>query len=713
MNNINPNEKDLLELEKLYNLKDFINIEKKIKEIIKNFPNYFPLINLLAISLAEQNKLNDAVKFFEKAIALNPNYAEAYNNLGTVMQKLNNLNQSIFHYKKAIEKKPNLFNAYLNLGHAYKMDGKIQEAISIYKQVIELNPNYAEAYNNLGNIFSFQNNEKEAISNFDKSIRINKNFSQPYNNKGILLQKMGKLDEALACYKAAIKIDPNSADAQNNLGNLFYNICNNEEAIKQYEKASKIKPNEIRFVLNNLLLIPPIMPSADNIKFYRKRYLHGLNSLSKYTATINETDKSGVLRSFNLAYHGKDNLKIVKKTSKIFRKIFPNINYTSDKLNKKIDNRKIKIGIISQFLTGHTIGKLYRGLIKNLDRKKFEVIIFHTAQTESNAMKNEIDLNADKVINLSLYIDKQRSQIEDENLDIIFYPDIGMSTTTYVLAYSRLAPIQIVGWGHPDTTGISTIDYFLSSILLEKPNAKKKYSEKLILLKHLPHFYEPIEKFDSFKSREELGLPKTGRLYCCVQTLYKIHPDFDYILNKIVQKDPKGTIIFIGGKGKFKYWQNVLRKRWKKRFKSLNEKVIFIDPLSVKDFVALCKNSDVLLDSVHFGGGNTFLEAMIVGTPTITMTGDFLRANTTAGGYKQMKISNPPIVCNKEQYIKLAVELAKNSKKNKNLRKISIVAAKKFLFKNIFALKEFEKFLEKAHKANYLGKKLKSGYIVN
>ena len=57
----------------------------------------------------------------------------------------------------------------------------------------------------------------------------------------------------------------------------------------------------------------------------------------------------------------------MKNTSNLFRKILPNINYISKniKIDKKID--KIKIGFISEFLTNHTIGRIFNGFIKNLN----------------------------------------------------------------------------------------------------------------------------------------------------------------------------------------------------------------------------------------------------------------------------------------------------------------------------------------------------------
>ena len=180
----------------------------------------------------------------------------------------------------------------------------------------------------------------------------------------------------------------------------------------------------------------------------------------------------------------------------MFRQIIPNINYVSKNINKQKKQKKIKVGFISEFLTNHTVGKLFVGLIKNIDRKKFDIIIFHTHRTKKSLIKNEIDNHSNKVINLNDRIKDQHEQVEKENLDIIFYPEIGMSSTTYFLAFARLAPVQIVSWGHPETTGISTIDYFLSSTLLDPNSVRQKYSEKLICLNQFPLYYEPPQNQD-------------------------------------------------------------------------------------------------------------------------------------------------------------------------------------------------------------------------
>jgi len=317
-----------------------------------------------------------------------------------------------------------------------------------------------------------------------------------------------------------------------------------------------------------------------------------------------------------------------------------------------------------------------------------------------------------KEINLSNRIKEQHKQVEKENLDIIFYPEIGMSPITYFLAFARLAPVQIVSWGHPETTGINTIDYFLSSTLLEPNNAKRKYSERLICLSQFPLYYEPPQNLGPLKNRKDLKLPENIRLYGCPQSLFKFHPDFDLILAEILFQDPESCIVLIGGEGKEKYWSEILKKRWSKSFSILNKKVLFTNTLSLLEFISLCKCVNVLLDPLHFGGGNSFLESMLVGTPSITMPGTHLKTNITAAAYKQMKILSPPIVQSSKEYINLAVQLAQDSKKNLSLREELKTAANKYLYKNLKALKEFEQFLEEAHTAAQAGNKLEDGHKI-
>ena len=122
------------------------------------------------------------------------------------------------------------------------------------------------------------------------------------------------------------------------------------------------------------------------------------------------------------------------------------------------------------------------GVIRNISREIFDVVVFYYFKP-SDDLGSFIWNGKNKNIILSdLNFFERRKQIEEEKLDMLIFCDIGMAPDTFLLAFSRLAPVQCTTWGHSDTSGIDTIDYYLSSTYYENENSHVNYSEKLVLL---------------------------------------------------------------------------------------------------------------------------------------------------------------------------------------------------------------------------------------
>ena len=285
--------------------------------------------------------------------------------------------------------------------------------------------------------------------------------------------------------------------------------------------------------------------------------------------------------------------------------------------------------------------------------------------------------------------------IKQQNLDIAFFPDVGMSTEFYFLSYIRFARVQMTSWGHPVTTGNNSIDYFLSSKLFETKDDKNKFSEKLILSNYLPMFYYKSIIDKSLRNDEITN----KNIYFCSQNLIKIRPHFDLIIKKILEKDKKANILFI--KSKNKIFTNKLYERFKKNIPFNTERISFLDQLTEEDYINYCGRASVLLDPLYFGSGNSFYESMFYGTPTVTMPTNSLKSSVVSGAYKQMKIENPPVVKNIDEYTDKAVELANMDKKtmlnNKNYYSES---ANNYLYENKEFIYEFEIILTDLHSKN-------------
>ena len=535
--------------------------------------------------------------------------------------------------------------------------------------------------------------------------------------KGIKFYKEKKIDLAIKNFEEALKFSPNRPSILKNLAIIYFSKKNFEKANDilinlEEQKINDHELDELKFkVLKNLnkqnelklflekkinftksdnfyfiyqkMIYPDFFETQDQIDKSRELINKNLDEILDLPKVELNLDKKILAPPiFNLSYDQFNNLEINKKIVKVFRKIYPQLN---NSLVSGKKNNKIKIGFFSEFFSNHTIGKLFKGLIFKLDKSIFEITVFHSKNTMNTKifkefLNSEITLGIKNIILEKNFSDKMIT-IKNENLDIVFFPEIGMSTEFYYLSFLRIAKTQITSWGHPITSGNDSIDYFLSSEFLKGDQDKELFSEKMIYLKHLPmYFYKPKIKTDLNKN--ELANQK---IYFCSQTMIKFHPHFDEILKKILLEDKNAKIFLIDDK----IQGTRLKQRLKKNIKNNYEKIQFLDKLSVDDYINKCGEASVLLDTLYFGAGNSFHESMYYGTPSISLPTQNLKSKIVSGAYKQMKVENPPICNNIEEYVKKAVELANlEPKKMLYMKNYYKKKANDFLYENEHFIEE-------------------------
>ena len=614
--------------------------------------NYF---NRLGNGFKDQGRLDYAIACFFRAVEHNPDDAVAYNNLGNAYKFKSDVNRAVFYYQKALQTNPQYTDAHYNLAILYAEHGRYRDAVSAYGKAVLLNPGFVEAHFNLGNV----------------------------------LLKLGEFEEAIQCYRKVLRIDPDYAEAYDGLGTVYQEQGRLKKALACYRNHMHIKP-VAGIEVKASLMLPVIGESTRAIIDARKALASNIEKLSHKALDLKDASKQIGKTNFFLSYHGLNNRHLQQKIARFYLDASPELGWQTSLTQPHSGyDGKIKIGIISRYLRSHTIGYLNYGVIQHLDRKKFHVTVFGF-----NGMRDklsaEIANTADQAFNLPAHLAPARQIIARQELDILLYLDIGMDPLTYFLAFSRLAPVQCTTWGHPDTTGIPNIDYYISSAGAEPPGAQAHYTEKLILFDQFPMYCQRPQIPASQIARRDLGLPEDSRLYTCIQSLFKVHPDFDDIIAGILRKDPEGIILFF--EGKHAHWEQLLRRRFARSMPDVCDRVRFLKRLPQDDFLSFLQIPDVFLDTPHFSGGYTSLLGLAMGTPIVTWPGRFMRGRLTYAWYKRMDIMDC-VVENAPDYIDLACKLANDTIEREALRnKIKVRA--ECLFDKNEPVRELERFLQ-------------------
>jgi predicted O-linked N-acetylglucosamine transferase (SPINDLY family) len=431
---------------------------------------------------------------------------------------------------------------------------------------------------------------------------------------------------------------------------------------------------------------------------------------------------------YAISYHNKNNTSILRKYSQLIRKICPWVNYYSGRLAERLLKKnthsstqpstqlttqqttqptKKRICFISDsFTTDTSVLRDRASVIGKLDRTKYEVYFasFYPFEAIKGIVaKVFMQRIKSNYIHLGSDLETARKELEKLDLDYIVYPDLGMKLLPTLLAYSRIAPVQLTTWGHSETSGIDTIDYYISSQWFEKDlrQAQQHYSEKLILMSSLGTFYisphtlfvtnNPDYQADKkrFKTKEEWGFAPDVHLYACLQTFYKMSPEFEECLARIIELDPQCVILL---SNTFPYCKNHLERLRKTMGDEKIKRLRWFGSLEKDEFLNLVSISDVCLDPFPFGGCNTSFDAFDYNIPVITMPSEFLHGRFTYGLYRKMGLDEC-IVSTTEEYAQLAARIGINEKLRHKINR-NIEMKKNMVFQEQASIDEWNGLFE-------------------
>ncbi|KAJ8608277.1 hypothetical protein CTAYLR_007280 [Chrysophaeum taylorii] len=363
--------------------------------------------------------------------------------------------------------------------------------------------------------------------------------------------------------------------------------------------------------------------------------------------------------------------------------------------------RRRRLAFVSSWFCNSAIGRLAGGIIEQLDRARFEVVVAHVrvrGKVRRDFYTDDIEGWADAVVSLPSDLGEARHALEAEAFEGIVYADIGMEPFSYALAFARLAPLQMAFWGHPTTSGIpDALDYYLLMDAAEPDlEAGVRYSEQLVRLDTMGAFYRKNESGqlrgwtrDRFQAASPAlrDLVSNSTIYACPQHCLKYHPEFDEAIVGILSADPRAVVVVRNCSALVGRLEHLARD---------NNRLVRVPTLPLGEYVQLFGGAHVALEPFPFGGSITTLDAFEAGTPVVAREpGPSKRPGLTRALYEILGMRDCCLAPDTRGYVELAVNIANDPSRRAAIR-ARLDARRGLLFENLAALAELEAFFDRA-----------------
>jgi protein O-GlcNAc transferase len=672
--------------------------------ILASSPDNPDALHLLGLVLRRQGDASQAVALISRAVELRPGSHAYRNNLGLALLDSGLHDQAAASFRAALDIQPQFAEALVNLGNCLRAAGRYEEAAEAYRRALALRLDLAEAHNNLGNVLRDQGNETGAATCYAAALQRRPDYAEANNNLGALLNSQDRHDEAMPYLRKALAADPRNADALCNLAAALRDQGQPDDALASYRAALALRPDDAATRWSQAMAqIPLVYRDAAQVDAARAAFDTALADLDAWVDDDRiETAAAavGTDQPYYLAYQPHDNRALLARYGSLCHRIMRRWQagrpIAAEPIAHKQDGARLRVGIVSAQIREHSVWRtLTRGWVQHLDRSRFEICVVHLG-TQSDEETAFAALRADAFLAGSRTLAQWAGAIAQLQADALIYPEIGMDPLTVKLANLRLAPLQLAAWGHPETTGLPTIDAYLSAADFEPPDAQRLYTERLVALPHLGCSYAPPAVDAQAPDLAALGLDDGRALLLCPGTPYKYLPQQDRVWVAIARALPACRLVFF--RHRKRALSDLLQERLRIAFAAAGldsrDHVAFIPWQRRATYYGLMQRARLCLDSIGFSGFNTAMQAIECGLPLVTVEGRHMRGRFASAILRRLGLDEL-VASDDDAYIARAIALANDAPRCTALSE-RIVATRDTLFDDLVPVRALETFLDEA-----------------
>ena len=634
----------------------------------------------------QANRVADAVRAYDRAIELQPDYLDPHFNRGNALLRLQRNLEALASFERAIALSPRLVLAHYNRGAVLETLGRVQDAMDSYRAVLEVEPGDVQARFNLGcNHLSLKQYD-EALTCMDAVIGHAPQVARAHGNRGVALLRTGRLREAVSACDQALALQPQCADTLNNRGNAHLQLKNYEQAFADLSEAIRLKPDqaEARHLMGTLLKVrkqyeaalqqmqlayewAPHLPLLAGGVVQAKAAICDWLGIDACIAQMEQAIAEQRCAAVPFAVLGAvDSPRLQLQAARALVEAEHGERPTLGPMPARAPGGKIRVGYYSADFHTHATAYLMAELFERHDRERFEWFAFSFGPDgQDDAMRQRLEAAFDHFLDV-----REHSSIDIARLSREMGIDIAVDLKGFtrdgrfdIFSY-RCAPVQVSYQGYPGTTGAPYMDYVIADKIVLPPQGQAYFTEKAV---YLPHSYQVNDGqrriSERIFTREEVGLPASGFVFCCFNNNYKIlPPTFDGWM-RILHAAP-GSVLWL-------FEDNPAAARNLRREAQARgiapERLVFAQRLPLDEHLARHRLADLFLDTLPCNAHTTTSDALWAGLPVLTCMGQSFASRVAASLLHAVGL--PELVTESQaSYEARAIELARDAAQLQGLR---------------------------------------------
>ncbi|HET7843814.1 MAG TPA: tetratricopeptide repeat protein [Xanthomonadales bacterium] len=472
---------------------------------------------------------------------------------------------------------------------------------------------------------------------------------------------VGRHDEARNARAREIALAPGDLDRRREQGLALSRMGRNLEARAALEEVLAARPGDLSARWVHWNLTPFTYADEADVAAWRARWLDGLAELEAMDVAQLPpgalADAMVLMPNFFVHYQGGDLAPLQRRYGALVSRwashAFPAVAARSGPRREG----RLRVGIASAYIRNHTVWGLFERWIAELDRTRFEVIVFALGPVEDEATATA-RASADRLVRGYHTNDAWVAALAQADLDALVWLDIGMDGLTQLLAALRFAPVTAMAWGHPVTSGLPSVDYFLTGDAMEPDGADAHYAEKLVRLPGIGISYPHPEGDDAPRATRTSGAP---RLFCA-QSIYKFHPRNYELIVRLAQALPEAQFDFVPHPAAAARMElgDRLRHAFAAAGMDFDARATLHPFMPREAFIALMRGADAMIDTFGWSGGHTTLEALSTDLPVVTSPGEFMRARHTHGMLKLLGLDGELAARDLDHYVAIVARLVRD-----------------------------------------------------